>query len=303
MIITPLIASTFRSDGGSMFGLVPKPIWSKLTPADERNRIAQSANVLLVELNDGRRGLIDTGCGSAHKFSDKERSLHGLGGGWPLEEALAARGTGLDAIDFVIFTHLHWDHAGGAGRPDGQGGIAPSFPRAVHIVHEQEWWDAVSGNPLLYKSYPAETLAPLRQMESRLQLISGADTEVLPGIRLIQSGGHTRGHCVVLIHDDPLRMDHPGSGAVPATSTLVFAGDVCPSRHHLRMVFQTAYDTFPLQTRAWKREWLKRIADERIMLCFDHDPETAAAVIRADTEREFAVMDILSTGQNATRTE
>ena len=82
MKVTPITASRFMSDGGSMFGLVPKPIWSKLIPADARNRIHQDAHALLVELDDGRKGLIDTGCGSAELFSPKELELNGLGAGW-----------------------------------------------------------------------------------------------------------------------------------------------------------------------------------------------------------------------------
>ncbi|MFH0908331.1 MAG: hypothetical protein V1929_06180 [bacterium] len=102
MRVTPLIASTFRSDGGSMFGLVPRPIWAKRIPPDDRHRIPQHAHALLLELDDGQRGLVDTGCGSATHFTDKEIDLHGLGPGWPLMENLAARGIAPEQIDFVV---------------------------------------------------------------------------------------------------------------------------------------------------------------------------------------------------------
>lgn len=155
MRFTPLVASTFLSDGGTMFGLVPKAIWARRIQPDEQNRIPQHAHVLLVELDDGRCGLVDSGCGAAERFSEKEQRLHGLGPGWPLGDALRRAGKRPDDIHFVVLTHLHWDHAGSAY----------AFPRARFYIHALEWADAISGNPLLYKSYPRETIAPLESCE------------------------------------------------------------------------------------------------------------------------------------------
>jgi glyoxylase-like metal-dependent hydrolase (beta-lactamase superfamily II) len=251
-----------------MFGLVPRPIWAKRIPPDERHRIPQNANVLLIELDDGRIGLADTGCGSANHFTEKETDLHGLGPGWPLMERLAALGITPDRIAFILYTHLHWDHAGGA-----VSGGRLTFPNATHFIHAKEWEDAISGNPLLYKSYPPEiarTLSPARR-----ELVTDDRPDVLPGVRMLRSGGHTRGHCV-------LQFDKPFA---------VFAGDVCPTRHHLRMVFQTSYDTYPLDTRAWKRTCFPRLAEQGGLLYFDHDPDVAAATIAADPREEFVVVD------------
>ena len=249
-----------------MFGLVPRPIWAKKIPPDDRHRIPQNANVLFLELDDGRRGLVDTGCGAAEHFSGRDIELHGLGPGWPLVENLARLRVDPARIDFVLFTHLHWDHAGGA-----VSGGRVTFPNATHFIHEQEWEDATSGNPLLFKSYPPGIPAALR--EAKLALVGDANPEVLPGVKLLRSGGHTRGHCAV-------HFDEPFA---------VFAGDVCPTRHHLRMVFQTSYDTYPLDTRAWKRTWLPRLADRGGLLYFDHDPDVFAATIRANERVEFVV--------------
>jgi len=266
--ITPLLASTFRSDGGSMFGLVPRPIWAKRIPPDDRHRIPQNAHALLLELDDGRRGLIDTGCGSASQFTEKEIELHGLGPGWPLMESLAARGIAPEEIGFVAFTHLHWDHAGGA-----VSGSRITFPNATHYVHALEWEDARSGNPLLFKSYPPHIPATLAK--ARLRLVTDDEPEIALGLKLLRSGGHTRGHCAVHI-EEPFA---------------IFAGDVCPTRHHLRMVFQTSYDTFPLETRAWKRTWLPQLAERGGLLFFDHDPDISGARIRADDREEYVVVE------------
>lgn len=290
MRVTPLLANIFTSDGGTMFGLVPKPIWSRRIAADELNRIPQHAHVLLVELENGERGLVDTGCGSAERYDDKEARLHGLGPGWPLQDALAVRGLAPEDLDFVVFTHLHWDHAGGALAP-ASFGRPLTFPRARHFVQAMEWEDAASGDPLLYKSYPREIVATLE--DAPLELVHGDDVEVRPGVRLMRTSGHTRGHAAILLEHPKLEVAHPDAEAFADVTRLLFAGDVCPSQHNLRMVFQTSYDTFPLDTRAWKRRWLPRVAAERIGLMFDHDPKAFGALIRSDPRTEYALDRLL----------
>lgn len=286
MRVTPLLASTFRSDGGTMFGLVPRALWEKKVQPDARHTIPQHAHALLVELDDGRRGLVDTGCGSAENFGAREQALNGLGPGWPLRENLAACGVALEDLDFVVYTHLHWDHAGGAVAPASLG-RALSFPRARHYLHALEWEDACSGNPLLYKSYPPVIPAALQQADR--VLVHGDDEEILPGLRLIRTSGHTRGHCSVFLPGRNLELVHPQAALLAGGGGLLLAGDVCPSRHNLRLVFQTSYDTFPLDTRAWKTTWLPRLARDRIALLFDHDPDLLGALIRPDEREEFVV--------------
>ena len=272
-----------------MFGLVPKPIWSKRIPPNDRNAIPQNANVLLVELDDGQTGLVDTGCGDPAGFSEKELALHGMANAWPLMEALDRMGIEPDAIHFVLLTHLHWDHAGGVGRMQA-GQARLTFPNARCYIHEQEWADALSGDPLLYKSYPADTIEPLKRLpDTQRLLVSDGHTEVLPGIHLRRSSGHTRGHCVIDIQDPRLKLDHPGAAEFGPVTRLLFTGDVCPTQHHLRLVFQTAYDTYPLDTRKWKQEWLPVAAAENIPLFFDHDPDICAARIRRDERTEYRV--------------
>lgn len=288
MRITPLIASRFRSDGGTMFGLVPRPIWSKRIAPDDRNSIPQDAHSLLVETDDGRLGLVDTGCGPAARFSDRERALNGLGEGWPLLEALTALGVAPEQIAFIAFTHLHWDHCGGAD--------ATVFRNAELIVHETEWADAHGRDPLLYKSYPPDAVDPLKSgFASRTRLLNDAQDRIAPGLRLVRSSGHTRGHCVAEF-TGAIEIVHPSAAALGPVELAVFAGDVCPMQHNLRMVFQTSYDTYPLDTRRWKREWLPRLARQRGLLLFDHDPSAFGAIIREDEREEFAVETVLPTG-------
>ncbi len=271
-----------------MFGLVPKPIWSKRIPADDRNRIAQNANCLLIELSDGRIGLIDSGCGDPAHFSEKERRLHGLGDAWHLMEGLRRLNRTPEEIDFVILTHLHWDHVGGCGTWEGDDQVRLTFPNAQHFVHLFEWEDATRKDPLLGKSYPPEAIRPLmEQQQDHLVLVTDRAPDILPGIRLARSGGHTRGHCVVVLRDEPMIFHHPEIGEMGPFGSVIFAGDVCPTRHHLRAVFQTAYDTYPLQTREWKLNHFPAIAADRDLLWFDHDPDVMGAIIAPDPNEEF----------------
>jgi len=274
-----------------MFGLVPKVIWSRLIPPNEHNGIPQNANVLLVELDDGRKGLIDTGCGNPERLDDKALAMNGMNRAWPLMDALNGLGVSPDSFSFIVLTHAHWDHAGGLFFMEANGATRPMFPNATLYLHQREWHDATSGDPLLYKSYPKEIIQPIHTLPNEQRvLVEEPEQEILPGIRLIRTSGHTAGHCAVWLESDQtMVINHPGADSFGSTNRLLFCGDVCPTSHHLRMVYQTGYDTFPLDTRAWKREWLKRAAEEDIPLFLCHDPENAAIRIVPDEKREFAV--------------
>lgn len=290
MKVTPLLASRFRADGGAMFGLVPKPIWSRLIVPDERNRIAQNANCLLVELPDGRKGLVDTGCGDPAWHPEKDRRNHGLDACWWLSAELRRHGTAFGEIAFVILSHLHWDHVGGTGRVTEDGAVHLTFPNARHFVHAAEWRDAISGDPLLGQAYPRSSLAALRaSRNSNVELVSEASAEILPGIRVVRSGGHTFGHCTVVLSGPDLALNHPAAVDLGGVEQVVYAADVCPTASHLRPVFQTAFDTHPLDTRRWKLEQFPRMAAGGQVLMFDHDPELAGATLAPDDRGGFVV--------------
>lgn len=270
--LIPVSGGTFRLDGGTMFGVVPQPLWQQKSPPDKRNRIRMAANCLVVRTG-GHTVLIETGYGS--KASEKERELFALEAGNPLVENLARRGIEPEAIDTVILTHLHFDHAGGATVRDEGAKLRPSFPNARYVVQRAEWETATSGAPELEGSYPQENLLPLAEA-GQLELVDG-DAELRPGISAHVTGGHTRGHQAILIE----------SGG----KTAVYVGDLCPTTAHLRRMWCMAYDLFLLETRRVKPELLGRAADEDWLVLFDHDPDVIASRLDRDPKQEFVLRD------------
>ena len=241
-----------------MFGVVPKPLWQKVYPADRKNRIAQACNCVLVE-SDSRKVLIDNGYGP--KLTAKERRIYRSELGEPLTQALLRVDVSVDEIDVVVLSHLHFDHAGGATKLRENGKAVPVFPNAQYVVQEQEWQVATADLPELRGAYPQENFLPL-QATGQLRLVHG-DIEVAPGIRTIKTGGHTAGHQVVVIED---------SGEVA-----VYLGELCPTTRHLPTRWCMAYDLDVLQVRRSKKQLLAQIADNNWLALFDHDPDCAAA--------------------------
>lgn len=290
MRVTPVIADRTLVDGGANYGLVPKPLWSRLTPTDEQNRIAQNANCLLVELQDGRVGIVDTGAGAPAWHSDKFREIHAMGDDWPLLSALAHYQLAPEDLSFVVLSHLHWDHAGGIGRLGAEGEPQLTFPNAQHFVHALEWDDATSGDPVFGNAYPDAIWGALEAVrQNGLLLVTDAAPDILPGIRMARSGGHTRGHCAVILSDDSLTFRHPDAESLAGVDTVVFAGDLCPSQWHLRLLYLTSYDTHPLDTRGWKLEFLPEIASEGYLVAFCHDAGLAGALIAPGEKNDFVV--------------
>ena len=262
----------FSLDGGAMFGVVPKPLWTKVQPADALNRIPCACHCVLCRDGD-RTVLIESGYGG--KLSDKERELYAAPASEPLVESLAALGVAPDAIDAVILSHLHFDHAGGCTRRDAQGRLKPTFPRARHYVQRAEWNIATSGVAELKGSYPLDNLLPLQEA-GLLEPIAGGD-EILPGLRSVLTPGHTRGHHSILIesHGD----------------TAIFLGDLCPTAAHVRSLWCMAYDVYPLETRRNKPQVLGKAADEGWLILWDHDQQRAASRLARDDKKEFVEVE------------
>jgi glyoxylase-like metal-dependent hydrolase (beta-lactamase superfamily II) len=260
----------FRMDGGTVFGVVPKVLWSRVLEADEKNNVAQATNCLLIDT--GRQKLlVDTGYGS--KLSDKQRAHLDIPPGNPLLESLTRLALEPSDIDVVILSHLHFDHAGGATLVDDRGDVVPAFPNAQYIVQQQEWAIATADLPEVRGAYAVENFQPLAD-SGRLVLVDGS-TEITPGINVILTGGHTPGHQVIQVNSQ-------GHGAI-------YMGDLCPTSSHLRVCWETAFDLDVLTSRRKKFELLGEIADHDVTVFFDHDPHVTHARIRRDEDRDFVV--------------
>lgn len=256
-----LEAGTQRLDGGAMFGVVPKPLWERRIPADERNRIPLALRCLLVETPDALV-LVETGLGN--KENEKFRDIYGVdnaasaGSGHPdrLQEAVARAGFAPGDVDVVVNTHLHFDHSGGNVFRDPEGALRLAFPRARHVVQRGEWEYAHLANERTQASYLPHNFDPVHEA-GRWDLLEG-EGEVVPGISVVRTPGHCPHHQSVLIR----------SGG----ETACYLADVCPTWAHLPLPWIMGYDVEPLVTLESKRARLGRAADEGWLLVSTHDP-------------------------------
>lgn len=274
--LTTVSGGRFFIDGGTMFGVVPRSLWSRVFPPDERNDIAQATNCVLIR-GEGRTVLIDTGYGS--KLAPKQQAIFRAEPGDPLLASLTALGVAPEDVDAVVLSHLHFDHAGGATRRAGDGRLVPTFPRAEYVVQKAEWETALSGVPELRGAYPLENLEPLAEARC-LRFVDG-DGELLPGLRGEVTGGHTENHQAVFVESEG--------------QTAVYLGDLCPTSRHLPTLWCMAYDVHMLQTRRAKPGLLGRIADAGWWALLDHDPDHAAIRLARDPARDFVVAETLAT--------
>ncbi len=259
-----LRTGAFRLDGGGMFGLVPKTMWSRWIEADDANRIALATRSLLVESTEGLV-LVEAGCGD--KWSDRERAMYALERRTAVD-ALAEAGVDPREIAHVVLTHLHFDHAGGLTR-GGDAGPEPVFPNARVHVQRQEWDDALANRSTMTRTYLRTHLDPVA---AQVELHDGACAP-LDGIALLPTPGHTWGHQSVLVEEARLA----GGDAGDAPRTILFAGDACPTIHHAHPATSLGYDMMAYESMRSKLEILGRALAEDWLVALDHDAHHALA--------------------------
>jgi glyoxylase-like metal-dependent hydrolase (beta-lactamase superfamily II) len=246
----------FRLDGGAMFGVVPKTLWSKKVAADENNRIPMVMRCLLVESTvTHRRYLIDTGNGS--KFDAKMRGLYEYDDAeFSMEKSLAAHGFKTDDITDIIFTHLHFDHCGGATKWDEDGSTSvPVFKNARYWINRRHWETATQPNAREKASFFKENLDPLKDPE-KLQLIDDS-YQWEHGLHALVSDGHTLGMQLPMIESP--------KGA------MVYCADLIPMAAHIPLPWVMAYDMNPTQTLIEKELFLDKAVQEQWKLFIEHD--------------------------------
>jgi glyoxylase-like metal-dependent hydrolase (beta-lactamase superfamily II) len=257
-----------RLDGGAMFGVVPKTLWERRIPPDERNRIQLGMRCLLIEHEIGLV-LIDTGAGN--KENDKFYDIYGIENrGTPgptrLEDGLRQLGVGVDDITLVINSHLHFDHAGGNTTRDAKGMIVPTFPNARYVVQKGEYEYATHTNERTAGSYFPHNFVPVQEA-GRFDFVDG-EREIIAGIRAIPTPGHTPHHHGLLIES--------------AGERAFYIADLVPTAAHLPLPWIMGYDVEPLVTLETKRHILKRAVDEEWLVVFEHDATTAWSKIQHD---------------------
>ncbi|MGO9274557.1 MAG: MBL fold metallo-hydrolase [Terriglobia bacterium] len=249
--VWPLSDGTFKLDGGQMFGVVPKVMWEKKAPADERNRIRMGLNGLLVRTG-GLNILIETGIGE--RFDAKFADIYGVEKSASLPAELAGHGLAWSDIDIVINTHLHFDHCGWNTRREG-GKLVASFPRARYYVQRGEWEHAQHPTLRDRASYVQELF---QAAEAQMEFLEG-DREIVPGVSVEVLPGHNR-------YMQGVRIESEGE-------QIYFVSDLVPMRPHLAYPWIASLDLYPLETLANKQRLLPRLVEEKAIVVFPHDPD------------------------------
>ena len=262
--LTSLCDGLFGLDGGSMFGIVPRVLWSPKVPPDEKNRITLATRPLLVR--GVRTMLIDAGIGD--KDDERFREMYAVERARNLEHALAEAGVTPEDIDIVLATHLHWDHVGGFTMRDAAGRVRPRFPRARYVVRRGEWEAATHPHERNRASYHAHDFVPLADA-GVLELVD-ADQTIMPGVRVQRTGGHTADHQIIWIQ----------SGAKRA----VYAADLLPTTAHLPDAWILGFDLYPVESLAAKKAFKKDAGGETLIF-LPHDPAVAAGYLAEQNGR------------------
>ena len=266
--LVPLFDGFFRLDGGAMFGVVPKPLWEKRAPADDKNRITLALRPLLVRTAAGVM-LIDAGIGD--KMDAKSTAIYAIDRSRSLDHSLADAGLSADRIDLVLASHLHFDHAGGFTTKAPDGTIRPRFAHARYVARTAEWDDATHPHERNRASYLQENFVPL--MTAGVLDLVADDRTIVPGVRVVRTGGHTMHHQIVMIES--------------GSRTAVFTADLIPTTAHVDEPWIMAYDLYPMDTLSFKRTFLRDAIDREYLIFFEHDPVIAAGYIREKDGRKY----------------
>lgn len=247
--LTWLKGGEINLDGGAMFGVVPKPLWTRKYPSNDKNQIELRTDPLLLQYN-GKNILIESGLGVG-KLNEKQKRNFGVTEESQLEASLKELGISVEQIDYVLMTHLHFDHACGLTKEE-NGEFASVFPNAEIVVSSVEWDEMREPNTRSQSTYWKENWESIQDQVETFD----AQWELGP-IRMVHTGGHSDGHAIVIIED--------------GGETAVHMADIMPTHAHQNVLWVMAYDDYPMTSIVGKQKWLKYGLSKNAWFTFYHD--------------------------------
>jgi glyoxylase-like metal-dependent hydrolase (beta-lactamase superfamily II) len=279
--ITRVDDGPLRLDGGAMFSVVPRPLWERKKPPDERNRIAMTTNCLLVERGSDLL-LVDAGIGD--KNDAKFRDLYGMEeGATRLPAAIRAAGYDVGEVTHVLPTHLHFDHCGWCTRYEGER-LVPTFPRARYFLERGEVEHGRRPNPRDRSSYDPRNWESL--FAADVVELFDKSCSPLAGVEAVKVRGHNADMCIVLL----------GGAAEPGAERAVFWADLVPTTAHVAYPWIMSYDLYPLETMENKAEWIPRAAAGGWLCFFDHETDEPVGRLVEERPGRYRVEPVTETG-------
>ncbi|MBL7127888.1 MAG: MBL fold metallo-hydrolase [Ignavibacteria bacterium] len=251
----------FKLDGGAMFGVVPKNLWERTNPSDEKNRIEMCARALLLD-SGKKKVLIDTGIGN--KMPERLNQIYAVDNSkYTLDSSLKELGCMREDITDVIISHLHFDHAGGSTFYDEDKQLKVAFPNAVYHVQKEQYEWALNPSDRDRASYFPENYKLLEDKKV-LNLLNG-EHKFDGNVTLLPVNGHTKDMQMIKISD--------------GDNTLLYLADLIPTAGHIPLPYIMGYDLFPLMTLDEKKKYLKDVSENNWMVFFEHDPYNECATV------------------------
>jgi len=266
MKLVPISAGNFHCDGGALFSVIPKKLWSKIYPADENNFTKLALRCLLIDTGE-RKILIETGIGN--HFHEKHFENNGYKPGNHLEESLQENGYSVEEISDVFFTHLHWDHCTGAVK-NYNGKMESTFPKANYWCSKSQWQHSKISNAREKVAYQTDVLEFLFNT-GRLNLVEN-EGELFQNIEVRFFDGHTPGQMIPFIRSEE--------------KTIVYMADLVPTAANIPLLWLAAYDLYPVKALDEKEKFLDEVARNGYILFFEHDFYTECATV-LKTEKGF----------------
>ncbi|RIW35692.1 MBL fold metallo-hydrolase [Bacillus salacetis] len=239
-----------RMDGGAMFGVVPKPLWSRKYEVNEKNQIELRTDPIYFQL-DGKNVLIESGIGSG-KLTDKQKRNYGVTEESSIGDSLNSLGLTPEDIDIILMTHMHFDHACGLSKYEGDH-LVSVFPNAEIYTSRTEWDEMRNPNMRSKNTYWKENWECITHQVKPFT----DEVEVLPGVKMIHTGGHSEGHSIITIER--------------GGSKFIHMADLMPTHAHKNPLWVLAYDDYPMTSIHAKEKWIQKAVDEGYWFLFYHD--------------------------------